>query len=492
MGQESALELVRDLCDQLNAQGIAYCHWKSNAMLDRSASGANDLDLLIGRADGQRFKSIICQLGFKEAKPIYTWQCPGIAHHYAYDARSDRLVHLHAHYQLILGHDLLKNHHLPMERPFLESASQDELFKVPIPELELIVFAIRMVLKRPLFDLRRRRSLGSSESDELVYLRSRARQEQVHSVLSAHLPYVSVQLFEDCLRSLEPGCSCWTRMKTGWRLHRALGATSRNPCLVSFTMRMWRRYAGAIRARLTRSLPRKQMVNGGLLVALVGGDGAGKSTAVQELVRWLSKDFDVLQVHMGKPPRSWITFIVDSASRLVGWMIQASREKWGARQSADPSSYAWIERLQFLRCVSTARDRYRAYVRMRRFASNGGIVICDRYPLSQVRRMDAPRLRHLEETERTGHSLSRTVRILVQMERNYYRRIRAPEVLIVLRVAPDLAVRRKLEEIPESVRARSQEIWELDWRQMRAHVVDAGRSQSEVLSEIKSIVWAEL
>jgi thymidylate kinase len=97
----------------------------------------------------------------------------------------------------------------------------------------------------------------------------------------------------------------------------------------------------------------------------------------------------------------------------------------------------------------------------------------------------------LEETERTGHSLSRTIRILVQRERDYYRRILAPDVLIVLRVAPDLAVRRKLEEIPASVRARSQEVWELDWRQTHAHVVDASRPQSEVLSEIKSIVWSE-
>jgi hypothetical protein len=55
------LNLVRTLCEGLNSEGIEYCHWKSNARLHRSATGDNDLDLLIGRADGQRFAGIMCR-----------------------------------------------------------------------------------------------------------------------------------------------------------------------------------------------------------------------------------------------------------------------------------------------------------------------------------------------------------------------------------------------------------------------------------------------
>jgi hypothetical protein len=32
----------------------------------------------------------------------------------------------------------------------------------------------------------------------------------------------------------------------------------------------------------------------------------------------------------------------------------------------------------------------------------------------------------------------------------------------------------------------------VDWEAMGFHVVDAGRSPEEVLSEIKSLVWSEL
>ena len=47
MAEKIALDLVVKLCETLAAQKIDYCHWKSNTFLDRSASGDNDLDLLI-------------------------------------------------------------------------------------------------------------------------------------------------------------------------------------------------------------------------------------------------------------------------------------------------------------------------------------------------------------------------------------------------------------------------------------------------------------
>ncbi len=53
---QPALDLIRRLCVTLEKEGINYCHWKSNAALDRSANGENDLDLLVHRLDISRFK----------------------------------------------------------------------------------------------------------------------------------------------------------------------------------------------------------------------------------------------------------------------------------------------------------------------------------------------------------------------------------------------------------------------------------------------------
>jgi thymidylate kinase len=489
MEQHMTLEIVRGFCQELKSRGIEYCHWKSNAMLDRSASGENDLDLLIGRADAHRFTCILNELGFKEAHPGSQWRHPGTMHFYGYDAESEKLVNVHVHYQLILGHDLLRDYRLAIETSYLESAHQRELFKVPAPELEFIVFVIRMILKRPLFDLKRRRSLSVSANQELLYLQSQINQQQTHAMLSAHFPSVNSRLFSDCVDSLQPDCSRWRRHKASQRLRHALRASRRYSWFMSVVLKAWHRFAGAFRVRFIKLSTRKRLVHGGALIAIVGGDGAGKSTAVQAVSRWLAEHFDTMPVHMGKPPRSWFTFVVDGVIRFSRLVTRLTGRKRRSRRSTGSSLYTSIGPLQSLRYVCTARDRYRTHVRARRFTSDGGIAICDRYPLSQIKGMDGPRLGYLEERAR---SLSRLARFLARLEATYYRQISAPDFLIVLRVHPDIAVRRKVDEDAESVRTRSQEIWELEWQQAYAHVVDASRSQAKVLSELKSLIWSKL
>jgi len=178
----STLGLVRTLCRALEAEGISYCHWKSNNALDRSASGDNDLDLLVSRADVPRFNSILGRLEFKLAKASSEKQLPGVVDYFGYDEAAGRLIHVHAHYQLVLGHDMAKNYRLPIEEPYLESAVQGELFKVPAVEFEFIVFVVRMVLKHYTWDviLGGQGSLKRAERAELDYLQARISQQRVN------------------------------------------------------------------------------------------------------------------------------------------------------------------------------------------------------------------------------------------------------------------------------------------------------------------------
>ena len=61
------LPLIKKLCEALNSQQVSYCHWKSNWKLNRWLTGDGDLDLLVQRADKQRFIAIVSGLGFKQA-----------------------------------------------------------------------------------------------------------------------------------------------------------------------------------------------------------------------------------------------------------------------------------------------------------------------------------------------------------------------------------------------------------------------------------------
>ena len=92
-----ALDLVSTLCRLLDEEPVSYCHWKSNEAIDRSASGDNDLDLLVHRPDSARFEQILRRLGFREAQPPGWKRLPGVYHAYGVDAPTGRRVHIHAH-----------------------------------------------------------------------------------------------------------------------------------------------------------------------------------------------------------------------------------------------------------------------------------------------------------------------------------------------------------------------------------------------------------
>jgi thymidylate kinase len=222
----------------------------------------------------------------------------------------------------------------------------------------------------------------------------------------------------------------------------------------------------------------------GTLIAVVGADGAGKSAAVDALCDSLSPNFPVARVHMGKPRWSWSTFPIKATLKLlrssglsVGWESAAEPLLPGRRVGL--GWLAWH--------ATTARDRYRTYRRARRKADGGALVICDRFPLPQIESMDGPR----GDRFRAG-SHSRLFAALARLERRYYARIGRPDLLLVLRVEPEVALRRRPEDPESRVRERAQEILEVDWRATGAHVFDANRPMAELHRELKSWIWKQL
>lgn len=236
------------------------------------------------------------------------------------------------------------------------------------------------------------------------------------------------------------------------------------------------------------------------MIAIVGGDGAGKSTVIDTLHTLLSQSFKETRVHMGKPGWSWSTLAIRGIlkiGQLLGlYPLEASFRETLEQNSPLSPGYPWL-----VREVCRAHDRYWTYIRARRFASNGGLVLFDRFPLPEIQLMDGPQTaRFVRESSNRPPSrqfmrplpTSRFAKFLMEREESYYRQIAFPDVVIILRVDPETAVRRKPDDDAIAVRERAAEIWGINWREMNVHVVDGRSSRNAVASEIVSLIWSEL
>jgi thymidylate kinase len=480
------LDLVTRLSLRLDEAGVPYCHFKSNEAIDRSLSGDNDLDLLVAASAADRFLEVLSDLGFREGVPDRVRRMPGVSQYYGLDVPTGRLVQVHAHRRLVFGDDMTKNFALDIEDDYIASATRESgTLAVASPDHELLLFAFRMVAKHCTIDamLMRQGRLSASERRELAWLTARADRVRIAAIVASRLPFVDPDLFDECLGAIQPGAGPWRKARTAGRLHRTFAAHAKRGRFAAAFLRIERRI-GRLGRRLVRGRARKRLAGGGALIAFVGGDGAGKSTAVRTIAGWLSGPFQVERIHLGKPPPSLTTIAIKGPMYLLRAMGMFRATRVPAHELRERGTYpgmSWV-----LWHVLTARDRFRLYRRATRAILKGEVVLSDRFPLAEVQTMDGAKTDWV-----TGHARAgRVVRWLVSLERRYYSAFTSPDVLIVLRVDPNVAVERKRhEEQPGFVLPRSEEIWRVDWSRTPARLVDSGRDLEEVERTLKAIVW---
>jgi thymidylate kinase len=483
-------ELVRRMIEAFAESDIQYCHWKSNRNLDNALEGNEDLDILVRRSDATRIAPVLADLDFKPARSGPDRIFPGIEDYYGLDEASLHIVHLQLHYQLVLGEPLIKNYRFPIEGAMLKDRLLDGPMPIPHPRCELAVYVLRTLLKVRTHHLLRRSGvdvLRKEARKEIPFLLEGTSVEDAASFAAANFPGIDEALYEKALKALWNGAPTSTLLSLKRRVSREISDCQRRSGLRSLAALILRRANISLGRMKTGIMPRRRPMAGGLLIAVTGADGSGKSTAVQRLKKQLVPFFDLGEGLIGKPPKRFVSRTVDLTVALFRKRSPGTIGPARVGPTGRVDAPALLQMLFGLQLACLATDRLREYHRLLKMRRKGLVVFADRYPISGITSMEAPL------SDKLNVDSNRWIRRWSTIERNSHAAIGDPDLLVTLRVHPDLAVSRQSGDGVEFVRWRSQEVWDLTRDTAESpEVIDAGQSATDVHREIIRLVWASL
>lgn len=485
------LEICNALFDDFHEQEIRYCHWKSNEHLEEGLTGVTDLDVIIERR--QEVDQILSQNGFKRFETAWFIGYPGLEDYLGYDSKTGTLVHLHLHYRLAIGNKRLKDYNVPWVETLLDRRVFDEEYQIyrTDPEMELCLLLVRYALKIQSRDYLKS-FFGAYLGDDIVreynWLQERSNQDEVIR-LTAELLNDDAAAVVDSMLTSKPGL---------WQF-RVL----RKICLDELSsVRTYGYFEAKVRGFLRETflgfrslnerffnLPRfyrRTVPSGGVLIVLVGVDGAGKSTILEELNDWLSWKVDVQEIYYGSGD--------GSATRLRYPFIIARQHVEGnasvnSSSNENDSGRSLLLRVgRVLRGLVLARERQKKLQKGWRAKNRGLVVLGDRYSQNQIMGFnDGPLLDHLSQ------SSSRILRYLARREQNVYQAAEEnpPDLVITLDVSPETANDRKPEMPIEQFEKRKKAIDDIEF-DTDQYVVDAEQPLEDVIREVKEVVWKQL
>ncbi|HOD72520.1 MAG TPA: hypothetical protein PKO27_15955 [Deltaproteobacteria bacterium] len=482
------LDICRDFFTYLNDSQVLYCHWKSTIRLHKGLAGKTDLDLLVHRKDEQSFERALSTFGFKRIVSPAWKRYPGVEDYLGLDRTTAAFVHLHVHYNLVLGEKRLKVIHLDREDCVLQARRFIGMIPVPRPEVELLLAIIRFHLKFEPEEIalnHLKRTLRPARTpypqavwEELVFLLGQTTPETFRTVLREIRIPLSEELIMDFLDKLRRSEVTTSEIRSV-RRH------------VMIRMRPFRTISPArYRARKAlvslRTLPfvpalrnKKVLPRAGRFIALVGADGSGKSTLVRDLESWLSWKLSVRTVYYGIPESTVNTFM-----RLIVRTASLAEKYLPWR----PARHCFLHIARYVdawRWIMVAWTRLHLSRSSLGSVSRGRVVIADRYPLAlfndMEQPMDGPRLQ----------PQAANMPFLARLEKCMYDRIGLPDRIFVLKADFSVLRRRKdnLEERQHLEKSRA--VNSIGPTECIVPI-NVDRPYEDVLMDLKRAIWSLL
>ena len=473
-------KLSKKLIKRLDKEEISYCHWKSNLLLNEALNGYDDLDLLVAREDNAKFEMVIFALGFKEGSNTHL-SFSAIKHFYGFDVKSGNILHLHVYTQIKTGPSWTKSMRFDFETYFLQNLVRHESgMKVPEKHIEFVLFIIRVMMKYSkvneymLIQKERERT-----PKEIAYLLEDMGKKKLDAFLALYFPEISKEQLFEYVEIIKKG-NFFQRFVVANTLKYRL-SRYRNQGIVVESVENMRQLSYRVLNKLFFK-QKKKLHSCGTLIVVAGLDATGKTTITNELKKWLGKNFTISLVHFGKPPSTLLTSPINLAIRLMRKKSSNTTLRSSVKNEQSAKSTVYL-----IRQVALAYDRYSLIKKQWQKASNGEIVLCDRYKSEAFGVMDSKRL--------NPDNYKGFKKKLAEVENKLYTIMPEPDVLFYLNVPVDVAVKRNEERIKEGkesevfIRIRHEENKDLQYKAKLNYKIDTNKEYKDVIEDIKLKIW---
>jgi hypothetical protein len=482
------------LIDGFARARVAWCYWKSSRRAAAALAGETDLDILVARDSQHQARRVLLECGFRHFAAVANRADPSIECYLSHDENSGQLAHVDLHMRLTLGGALLKTHRLPWEDSLIRRAVPREGSKLPLLDAasEAVLLVVRACLELRRSDpvvARNWASMTKKFALDRALLATRVDREAVRARAVDLLDEGIATSIADALfdpRPLQDQRDLRRRVR--WALARFRTYSS----LEGFVRGAWRA-CGAAAGRLNqRALlwPRpwhRRVPGGGIVVAVLGVDGAGKSTLVRALRGWLGPEVDVLPLYFGtgdgRP--SWFLWPLKLLVPLVSmlWRRKPKGSSHGVVTNNPPGlAYSLLLAIWATVLAVEKRVKFRA---AHRAASRGMVVITDRFSQDEILNFNdgpmLPRLAHvprwLRAFEASAYALARELR---------------PDLVIKLMASPELIAAREPTMDPDVIRERTAAVGRLTFGGACIIAIAASQPAADVLRAAKIELWRTL
>jgi hypothetical protein len=495
LGQDDpTLSVLATVLNDFNQKSIGYCYWKSSRRVHCSVVGEGDVDLLVASSDQHHAQTILFERGFKLFPYVAYRDHPAMVSYVGYDEPSERLIHVHLHFRLVVGEVLLKNYRLPWETSVLARSTLHPMLPIRLldPTTEALLLVVRAGLELRRIDpvtLRRWNATTQRFAADRQELRTRvdraALWQRAAELLNEDLAdMVTASFFSE--RALEHQGRLRRRLRRHLAPYRTFNTVEARIRMlgraVLWTAGVWNKHYLRVPRPWSRRAP-----GGGAVAALIGVDGSGKSTTVAAIRAWLGSEVDVLPMYYGtghgRPSLLLLPF--KQLVPLVTMMIkQKPKGASHGKISNEPPTLLYSVLLMVWATIVAVEKRVKL-VAARRGANRGLIVLADRYPQNEILRFnDGPLLHRLPSVplwlrrfEAAAYALAHRM---------------PPDLVIKLKVMPETVAKREPDMHPEIIRARVLDVGRIRFPGARVVCVDAEQPAADVIRAVKREIWRML